>query len=149
MLLVDDSWRDDGGFFRFVVVEESLIGVVRFNGRGSMGGTRAFLGMLETAAARLEPGQQTRSVVDMTRLTGTPLSAQLVLGKWLLKNRGTVKQLAVFGARPWERRIAKGICKLGRLKAVGFFKYEDEATDFLGLPRGAVETLAYYEHSGA
>ena len=97
-----------------------------------MAGVRAFVRMLDAAIAQIGRENKTRTLVDLRALHSSPIRAQVVLGKWLFKNREVVDRLAVFGGRPWEMKLARGIMALARVREVGFFDDEGPARASLG-----------------
>ena len=129
--LVDRTYRDTAGRFRFVLVESTMLAMARFEGRGSLDGTRAFAQMLDDTMALLAADQRVRAICDLSGLSKTPLRAQFVLGKWLFTQRHHCGRIAIFGAANWERRLAKAVFKIARLTDIGFFHTEQEAQQFL------------------
>lgn len=130
-LLYDKRYEDPHGWFSFTI-DPTFFTTVRFFGRGSMAGTHAFVAMLDDSLAlNRETAPQVRSLVDMTHLSGTPLRAQFLIGKWLFGHKTHVERVAIFGARMWERKIAQAVMTIARMDCVAFFKTEDEARRFL------------------
>lgn len=134
--LLDKSYRDKVSHFRFVLIKDSMVGVVRFHGKGTVPGTKAFVDLLEESLSVLPEGAKVKSIADLRDLHGTPIRSQFILGKWLFANKKHIDKVTIFGAAAWETKLAKAIFKIARMKNVHFFKNEDEATDCLGLPRG-------------
>jgi hypothetical protein len=123
-------FENENGYFT-VRVDENFLCTSTFFGRGSMVGTRAFIQMLEEISHLLSSGAKYQSLLDLTGLRGTPLRAQLSLGRWMLKNKGRVDKVAIVGAKAWERRIAKAVMKIARFKRIDFFQGVDEALCWL------------------
>jgi len=129
-LRFDKTYRDSNGEFRVTMDEDAMI-VMGFDGRGSIQGTWALVGILDEVTALLDAHEKVRCVVDLRGLSSTPLRAQLILGKWLFQHRGNVKAIAIYGARPWEKKLAKAVMKIARLKQVAFLDHEKAARDWI------------------
>ena len=112
-------------------VDSEYRSFLHFEGKGSMEGTRAFVGFANEAIAEFGENYRSQSLVDLTKLHSAPLRAQFVLGKWLLKNKRYLTQIAVFGGKPFEMAIARAVMKIARMKSVGFFNRGPEARRFL------------------
>ena len=131
--LVDRDYNDAHGRFRFVILEESLVALARFRGKGTVAGTRAFADMLEESTRILPPGRKVRAIADLSELYKTPMRAQFILGKWLLTRRSICGRIAVVGAAAWERKLAAAVFKLARLSDIGFFATQREAQVYMGM----------------
>ena len=102
-------------------------------GKGSVAGTRAAIVMFEEVKALLGADVRTVTLVDIRGLYDAPIRSQLILGKWLLKNKAQLKRLAVFGGHAWEMKLARALSKMAGLASVtGFFQREAEARAYLG-----------------
>ena len=131
--LVDREYTDAAGRFRFVILEESLLALARFRGKGTVAGTRAFAEMLEESTQLLPPGRKVMAIADLSELYKTPMRAQFILGKWLLTRRSICGRIAVVGAAAWERKLATAVFKLARLSDIGFFATQGEAQRYMGI----------------
>jgi len=116
-----------------VVVEESELTVSTFNGKGSVKGTRAYMQMLDEILSLFPDGKARPSLVDLSNLQDTPLRSQLMLGRWMLKNRHRVDKVALVGAKAWERKLAQAIMKIARFKRMEFFADQGPAREWLGV----------------
>lgn len=133
MALFEKTFSDDrGAGFDLRVTEEGL-STTRFFGRGSLEITHAFIDALDEGIDVVPDELIVRGRVDMSELEGTPLRAQFLVGKWLLKNKQRFAKIAVFGARPWEAKVARAVMKIARMRNVGFFDTDREADDYLAL----------------
>lgn len=124
----------DDGQVRFVVTADAgdqVMIVVR--GRGTLAGAERMIAYLDEAIAGAGPGQQLRLFFDVARVRGAPLRSQLLFGKWLFGHRRALRRAVVFGAAPWERRLATVACKVGGFDAFRFFdeQHGDEARRWL------------------
>jgi|GEM_PF-2240833 len=131
--LADERYQDAAGRFRFVILQDSLVALARFRGKGSVPGTREFARMLEDASNRLPPGSKVKAIADLTELSKTPMRAQFILGKWLFANRSKCGRIAIVGAAAWERKLATAVFKIARLSDIAFFQSLDEAKGHLGI----------------
>ncbi|MBL4633002.1 MAG: STAS/SEC14 domain-containing protein [Kofleriaceae bacterium] len=123
-LLFEKTWEGEGSRFR-MSIDVNHYAVVRFHGKGSMAGTKAFVATLDEGHARLGDPNDVRAMLDLSCLHGVPLRAQLLLGKWLLANKEHFHCIAVFGGKTWEMNFARAVAKIARFKNIGF--YDDEA----------------------
>ncbi len=130
----EKRWNQAQGLGGFdLVVDADHRGVMVTEGKGTMAGARASLEVLDEALAALGHEPPFSGIVDMRDVTGSPLRASLLLGGWLHKHRHVFGKIAVFGAKPWEMRIARTVAKIARMaKQVGFSNTEAEARRFLG-----------------
>ena len=96
-----------------------------------MDGAREFLKMADEAIAFFGPEYKTKITADLRSLRGAPLRSQVLLGKWLLKNKRYVERIAVFGGKRVEMAIAKAVMKIARMTHVGFFNDELSARTFI------------------
>jgi hypothetical protein len=124
--------HDDPGVGWFtVVVDADQVLFVAIHGKGTVPGTRALVAMFDEIAT-LREGDETLDVfMDLSGLSKTPLRAQAIMGKWLLVNRGLVGRVAIFGAKPWERKITQAILKVARFDRASLFKTRAEAASWL------------------
>ena len=123
---------DDPGFGWFtVVLDADRVLHTTINGKGTVPGTRALLAMYDEVAALREADEQVDGLMDLTGLSKTPLRAQAIMAKWLILHRHEIKRVALFGARPWERKIAQAVLKVARFDRAAFFKTRDEAARWL------------------
>lgn len=119
-----------------VTLDADLVLFVTIDGKGTMKGTKAMIGMFNEIAALREEGEQVDAFFDLVGLTKTPLRAQAILAKWLIGHRDLVNRIALVGARAWERKIAQAVLKLARFDRAAFFKSHDEAARWLRPQRG-------------
>ena len=129
-LLFDRQWSEPSGNFT-MTVDQSHFGVTRMFGKGTMAGTRAFVEMLDESVTVVGEDVYVRALVDLRELTGSPLRSQILLGKWLLKNKHRFHRIAVFGGDPWEMKLARAIATLARFKNIGFYGDETPALSYL------------------
>jgi len=105
---------------------------IEFDGRGTMGGVRAFVQILDEIGEIVPEGERLFSLMDCRRYKGTPLRAQLTLARWLMLHRSNVGQVAVVGARPWEERLGRAVMKLANMsQLLGFFSSIADARRWL------------------
>lgn len=116
-----------------VLVEDSDLTVSTFHGQGSMAGARAYIQMLNEVVQFFPEDGQRPSLVDLSHFHGTPLRAQLSLGRWMLQHKHQLDKVAVVGARVWERKIAKAIMKISRFNRLEFFADQASARAWLGV----------------
>ncbi len=132
--LFEREWADGkGGTITYSIDPEYKARVV-MTGKGSMDGTHAFVKMLDEAIDELGRDKLVESKIDLRRLSHSPMRAQFVLGKWLFGNKKLIKNLAIFGGKAWEMKLARLIMKIARMPRVGFFDTEAQAVAFLGWP---------------
>lgn len=105
--------------------------VVRFDGKGSMAGTKAFIASLNEGQAQLGDANDVRTIIDLSNLRGVPVRAQLLLGKWLLANKQYFHCIAVFGGKPWEMNFARTVAKIARFRNIGFYPDEEHSLSYL------------------
>jgi hypothetical protein len=114
--------RYDDGEVRFAFgVDEGFMSEIIVIGRGNMPGSRSMLEYLDEAVKRFGVDRASRLFFDLSQVNGGPLRAQIMFGRWLLKHRKIVHRAAVFGAGPWERRLATVACKIAGFKGFRFF----------------------------
>lgn len=120
----------DGGFT--IRVTPDFFATLSFFGKGGMDITHALIAMLEEVAAMV-PGQEPklRAIVNLGDLKGSPLRAQLLLGKWLFTRKDVAKKIAIYGGNPVEVKFTKAVMAIARMDRVGFFATEDEARRWL------------------
>lgn len=106
--------------------------VVRFEGKGTMPGTHAFVDGLHAAFDAAGPAGRVDGLIDLSALNGTPLRAQFVTIKGLMGHRKQIGRVAIVGAKKMERRLASAILKAVRIASMRFSDREDEARAFLG-----------------
>ncbi len=123
-LLFENTWEEGSSRFR-MSIDENHCAVVRFDGKGTMEGTKAFIASLDEGRAQIGDANDVRAIIDLSKLQGVPLRAQLMLGKWLLANKEQFYCIAVFGGKAWEMNFARAVAKIARFKNIGF--YDDEA----------------------
>lgn len=129
--------HDDPGVGWFtIVLDADRIIHTTVQGKGTVKGTRALVRMFDEIAELRTTDETVDAFMDLTGLSKTPLRAQAILGKWLLLHHKEIDRVAVFGARPWERRIAQAILKIARFDRAAFFKTRDEAARWLCPDRG-------------
>ena len=128
--MFDKEWSEPSGKFT-MTVDQNHLGVTRMYGKGTMAGTRAFVDMLDESAMVVGEDVNVRALVDLRELTGSPLRSQLLLGKWLLKNKHRFHRIAVFGGDPWEMKLARTVATLARFKNIGFYDDETPSMEYL------------------
>jgi hypothetical protein len=129
-ILFERHWAQGGARVDFHV-DEQMYSLVVFSGKGSMDGAREFLKMADEAIGFFGPEYKTKITADLRSLRGAPLRSQVLLGKWLLKNKRYVERIAVFGGKRVEMAIAKAVMKIARMTHVGFFNDELSARTFI------------------
>jgi hypothetical protein len=129
-ILFERHWAQGGARVDFHV-DEKMYSLVVFSGKGSMDGAREFLKMADEAIAFFGPDYKTKITADLQSLRGAPLRSQVLLGKWLLKNKRYVERIAVFGGKRIEMAIAKAVMKIARMTHVGFFNDASSARTFI------------------
>lgn len=129
-LLFERDWQEGGARFR-MSIDKNHCAVVRFYGKGTMAGTRAFLASLDEGRAQLGDANDVRAMIDLSSLDGVPLRAQLSLGKWLLANKQHFHCIAVYGGKAWEMNFARAVAKIARFKNIGFYEDEERSLSYL------------------
>ena len=122
--------RYDDGNSQFTLTYDTRVEMC-FWGKGTMAGAHALLKFLDEVSLLVEPGCPADTVADLSSLSGSPLRAQFLLGRWLLTHREQVRRVAIVGARPWERRLATAVMKIARFKMARFFVSHEEAEAWL------------------
>lgn len=117
-----------------IVVDAELRAIVHFRGDGSMPGAKALIDLMDDIREELGRDKVLTGLVDMRELSGAPLRAQFLIGKWLFQNKRQLASIAVFGGRPFEMKIAKAVMKIGGMKNATFVNRVDEAVAWLGWP---------------
>jgi len=129
--LFERDWADGkGGTITYTIDGEYKARIV-MGGKGTMDGTHAFVRMLDDAITELGRDKKVTTKIDLRNLRDSPVRAQFILGKWLFKNKDQVENLAIFGGKAWEMRLARLIMKIARMHRVGFFDTEPQALAFL------------------
>ena len=123
---------DDGSVRFDLVLEPNLHGLIRFSGKGTVGGAKAFADALIEGMGRVPVGQAIEGLVDLSEVSNSPLRSQFVIGKAMMKIRDRLGRAAVFGAKPVERKLVGAVLTIARIKTVQFCETEDEAKRFLG-----------------
>jgi hypothetical protein len=118
--LFERSYDDGEVSFTFTVDARHDVEIV-VKGRGNMAGAVAMLAVLDEAVARFGAEREACLFFDVSRVRGAPLRSQFMFGKWLFRHRKAVRRAVVFGAAPWERRLATFACRLGGFHAFRFF----------------------------
>jgi hypothetical protein len=129
-LTFERTYRDSRIHIR-MILENSHRLRVTFIGKGTNDGTRVMMRYFDEVIGRMGAASQVCGLMDLRQLSKSPILSQVMLGKWLLKNKDRVKKIAIFGAKPWERRISKAIMKLARMERADFFKSEPDAMAWL------------------
>ncbi len=129
-LVFEKDWREASGSFR-MTLDQNHVGVTRFDGKGSMAGTRAFIAGLDEGNLMIGAASDVRALVDLSKLDGVPVRAQFMLGKWLLANKHRFYRIAVFGGKHWEMSVARAIAKIAGFQNIGFFDEENSSLGFL------------------
>ena len=126
-----NRYEDPGVGWFTVVLDADRVLHATIHGKGTVKGTRAIVAMFEEVAALRQGDEQVDGFMDLRGLSKTPLRAQAILAKWLITRRGAIHRVALFGARPWERKVAQAVLKLARFDRAAFFKTHDEAVAWL------------------
>ena len=129
-LLFRREYRDEGGRFDLELDPQYRIRLT-FHGAGTMNGAHALVDMLDEVARVVPVGTVVNACIDLTELTKSPVRSQFLLGKWLIKHRNQLAHCAIFGARPWEKRLASAVMSIARFQRARFFDTGDEAADWL------------------
>jgi len=122
---------DPGAGWATVVLDAQRILFTKVQGKGSVKGTRAVIAMWDEAEELRQGGEQVDGFLDLEGLTKTPLRAQAILAKWLILHLSQIGRVAIFGARPWERKIARAVMKIARFNRADFFVTREEAGRWL------------------
>jgi hypothetical protein len=115
-------------------MDHAFRGVVVIDGKGSIAGSHALIGLVE--GARDEIGHEViiESLVDLRKLHGAPLRSQLIIGKWLFKRKDQIRKIAVFGGSRVEMKLASTIMTIARMKNAHFTKHLSNALTWLEWP---------------
>jgi hypothetical protein len=127
--LYEKSYRDEKVHYT-LTVDQNRHGEVAFIGKSTIPGTEAFIAMAEELGD-VVGDEKLVLIVDLSKMDGAPLRAQMMLGKWLMKNKDRFERIAVFGGKPSEMNLARGIMKIARMDRVGFFNSRDEVDGWL------------------
>lgn len=133
-LLYDRTWENPhgNGGFRMTVCDANR-GVIRSFGKGTMDGARAIVAHFNEALGLLGGDTKFTGLVDLRQLSGSPLRAQFVLGKWLVTHKALFERVGIYGGKPLEARMARAIIRMARMKQhVLVTPHEADALDFLG-----------------
>jgi len=128
------TWSEPGQVLH-IAVDDQLRAAVHLAGKGSMGGARALIDVMEDIRDALGHEKVFTAVVDLRELDGSPLRAQFLLGKWLFKRKQQLERVAVFGGKPFEMQLARAVMKIAMMRNAGFFDSADEALRWMGWPR--------------
>ncbi len=133
-LLFDRRWNHPAGLGGFdLYVDSAHRALMVTEGKGTMAGARASIATLEEGLATLGQSPPFTGIVDVRDVTGSPLRAQVTLGRWLLRHRHVFGRIAVLGAAPWEARLGHAIAHIARMQAkVSFVATERQGRRFLG-----------------
>jgi len=129
--LYDERYQDEV-FRMHCTLDAQLRMRVHFEGRGSSGGTRAFIRMLTEMHAQVPAGSRSDALLDCTDYAGTPIRAQLSIGKWLLRNTAKTGRIALAGAQPLEEKVGRAVMKIARIDRMAFFPTVPEGQSWLG-----------------
>ena len=134
MALYENAYSepDNGVSVRLVLVESQYRLSVRFYGKGSMSGAKAFVRMLDEVLLICPEGARIDSLLDTRDLDTAPVRSQLILAKWMIQNRNVVDRIAMLGAKPMIRRLATAVLKAARFNAVRFARTPEEAASWTG-----------------
>lgn len=105
--------------------------VVHVRGSGTMDGAHALVAFLDKAVAASAP-LGASAMMSLDGVDGTPMRAQLLLTKWLLKHKTSVAKVSVVGAKTWERKLATAVAAVANFHAVAFHQTEAEGQGWLG-----------------
>lgn len=111
----------DDGQVRFTVTTDGDQVTIVVRGRGTMAGAERMIEYLDEAIAAAGPDRPLRLFFDVANVRGAPVRSQMSFGRWLFGHRRALRRAVVFGAAPWERRLATVACKVGGFDAFRFF----------------------------
>lgn len=133
-LLYEKSYDEptNGVQVRLSEVDEQYQVQIRFYGKGTMTGARAFLTMLDEMVALSPTGARADTVLDTRELDSAPLRSQLILTKWMIQNRHFVDRIAMLGAKPMVRRLASAVLRAARFDSLRFARTPEEAAAWTG-----------------
>ena len=114
-----------------VTMDAAFFMNVQFVGRGTMGGARRFTELVDQARSMPGAHGKVSGIVNLTELTGSPLRAQVVIGRWLMGCRDAFLGIAIVGGGRIERRIAKVVTSMAQMTNVGFTETLAEGEAFL------------------
>ena len=135
-LRYSNRYDDPGVGWFTVVLDADRILTTTINGTGTVHGTRALVAMYDEISSKREGDEVVDSVMDLRGLSKTPLRAQAIMGKWLLKHRHEIDRVAMVGAKPWERKVAQAVLKVARFERAAFFETLAQASAWLRPERG-------------
>ncbi len=129
--LLDRTFNSQRGGFHLRVMDDGRI-YLRGFGKGSVESAQAGVAYMEEVFYTA-PHQTFEALGDLRGLSGSPIRVQFILGKWLRRRRERFARGAIYGASPWERRLAIAALVIARMTdVVRFTKTETEARAFLG-----------------
>lgn len=132
--LAERNWSEPTQRIDITVDSEYRMAVV-FTGKGSMAGAKALVDLIDSLRTELGHHVMISALVDMRRIDGAPLRAQIVLGRWLMMSKKQIAKVAIFGGKPFEMGIARAVMTIaGMGQKASFGNHLDEALRFLGWP---------------
>jgi len=132
--LAERTWNEPNQRIDITVDAEYRMAVL-FTGKGSMAGAKALIDLIESLRTEFGHHVMISALVDMRRLDGAPLRAQVVLGRWLMMSKKQIAKVAIFGGKPFEMGVARAIMTIaGMGQKASFGNHLDDALRFLGWP---------------
>jgi len=129
--LLDRTFNSQRGGFHLRVMDDGRI-YLRAFGKGSVENAHAGVAYMEEVFYTV-PKMTFEALGDLRELSGSPIRVQFILGKWLRRRREHFTRGAIYGASPWERRLASAALVIARMTdVVRFTRTEAEARAFLG-----------------
>ena len=129
------SWEkaDSKGLGRFCLsLYDGAVASLRPLGKGTVEGTQNIIEAFEELFQKIAPGDGVRVVIDMHEMNGSPLRAQMLLGRWLLKRRQRIVGAAIVGGKSLDLKIARTVVKMARMtEIVVFLESESQAAAWL------------------
>ena len=126
-----NRYEDPGVGWFTVVLDADRVLFTTVDGKGTVVGTRALVAMYDEVSAMRVDGETVDAFMDLRAFSKTPLRAQAIMGKWLIKHRHQIDRIALVGAKPWERKIAQAVLKFARFDRAAFFETPEEAGTWL------------------
>jgi len=127
------EWREPGQLI-LLTLDADHRACVYFDGKGSLDGAKALIDLVDRVRDEVGHDKVFAAIVDMRDLSGAPLRAQFVIGKWLFARKRQIAKIAVFGGRPFEMKVAQAVMTVARMKNASFFKTLGQAIAWLGWP---------------
>lgn len=128
-----DGFVTPKGWYRFAGHDDGVVDI-EF-GPGTVEAAKALVATYKTWKAMMPPGTRIRMACDVASVDRAPIRVRLVVGRWLLGERGSISRIAVSGAGLFQQSVVTAVLKIARIGAIRFFMQRDDAVDWIGNTR--------------